>query len=94
MYVCIPPSAVVLHPHHGKSIFEQCALNKQLLFIKQARPLVISQVDFLTYKLLDLYIKLQELKNTKLTKQSPVRTPSHTVDRNSWIFDKSSLKWS
>jgi hypothetical protein len=94
MYVCIPPSAVVLHPHHGKSISEQCALNKQLLFIKQAQPLEISYVDLLTYKLTDLYIKLEEFKNTKLTEQSPVWTPSHTVDRNSWIFDKSSLKWS
>lgn len=33
-------------------------------------------------------------KNTKLTEQSPIRTPSHTVDRNSWILDKSSLKLS
>jgi hypothetical protein len=46
------------------------------------------------YILLDLCIKLKEVKNIKLTEQSSVRTPSHTINRNSWIFDKTGLKWS
>jgi hypothetical protein len=42
MYVYIPPSAVLRHPHHGKSIFEQYALSKLHLLIKQTRTLEIS----------------------------------------------------
>ena len=39
VYMCmrVPPGAVVFHPHHGKSISEQCALSKQLLFIEQTQ---------------------------------------------------------
>ena len=39
VYVCmgVPPGAVVFHPHHGKSISEQCALSKQLLSIEQTQ---------------------------------------------------------
>jgi hypothetical protein len=36
---CVPPSAAELLPHHDKSIFEQCASNKQLLLIEQIQDI-------------------------------------------------------
>jgi hypothetical protein len=36
---CVPPSAAELLPRHDKSIFEQCASNKQLLLIEQIQDI-------------------------------------------------------